>query len=329
MASRRSRRRDKREAETTKRRVEAKHGSMAKGPGRFALSTDWIVVGIILGVFAIAGIIFATRHFIDSGGSSAPVFNQVFDVTVASANPEIRLIADESGLYRADTKDWKATSIKGKPVYAVVADQANPRVAYAGGEGFLQRSNDAGATWRVLATNLPANPSVRSLAIDPSNSANLWAFIQGSGLYRSMDGAAIWTKAADITDATISTIAVKANAGNTLFAFSTKRGLVRSDDGGQNFQAVIAQDFPATAVSDVLTYSDAPETIYAIAGRTIYRSPDAGAKWSVSNTGATTADLVSIAWDAASKRFFAADVSGNLYTSGDGKSWEFHQGASS
>jgi len=284
------------------------------------MSTDWIVGGLIAGVVLIVVLVFLFRNVL-GGGSSAPFFNQVFSVAVSPADTQVRLLGDLTGLYR--TRDggrrWDRVAVPDLPVYSVVSVPKSGAFL-AAGDGFLLRSDDAGATWRDLPTDLPAL-KVRALAVDPAGGQTLYAFVQQDGLYRSDDAARTWRRVLPLADASITSLAVKAGAPQSLFALHSGRGFVRSDDGGATFRLVTG-GIPASRVTDVLTLAADPQTVYAVSGGTVYKSADGGETWQASNTGLQNVDVIAIARDAATGALYAADVSGQFWKSADaGKSW--------
>jgi photosystem II stability/assembly factor-like uncharacterized protein len=71
-----------------------------------------------------------------------------------------------------------------------VIDIASPSTLYAGGVDGVFKTTNAGQTWVALGTGLLS--SVRSLAIDPQDSAVVFAGTEGGGLYRTTDGGTAW-----------------------------------------------------------------------------------------------------------------------------------------
>lgn len=337
MPSRSDRRQEKRRSRAARQPARQPHPpapaapaqrQAAKREGLFdRISTDWIIGGLIGGVVVIAALVFLFGQILSGGGSSRPFFNQIFGVAVSPANPNIRLLGDVSGLYRSTNggSDWDLVAAKGQAVYSVVSEPADPNGFVAVGNSFARRSDDGGKTWRDFATGLPSL-KLRALAIDPAAGRTWYAFVDQDGLYRSNDGGQTWSRASEVTDATITTLAVKAGKPDTVYAFNTRRGLVRSNDGGQTFDAV-GGGVPSSSVTSVLTHAQAPETVFAIAartsttgtGRAVYRSTDDGASWKESSQGIdTNIQLVALARDSSTGELYAADAGGNFYVSADG-----------
>jgi photosystem II stability/assembly factor-like uncharacterized protein len=78
---------------------------------------------------------------------------------------------------------------------ALVADPGTPGRVYALGNFFtndIYRTDDGGSHWSVIGAGLPAF-QITSLAIDPGNSAVVYASSSGGGLYRTTDAGANWS----------------------------------------------------------------------------------------------------------------------------------------
>jgi len=72
-------------------------------------------------------------------------------------------------------------------------DPRNPAVLYAGGRAGIQKTSDGGRTWQLMNTGLKSL-NIRAIAISPLDSNVVYAGTNGSGLYRSEDGAKTWTQ---------------------------------------------------------------------------------------------------------------------------------------
>ncbi len=73
---------------------------------------------------------------------------------------------------------------------ALVIDPTRPYIAYAGTEGSLYKSVDAGVTWTGLSTSMYG---VTAIAFDPRNPDTLYAATRFQGVFRSPDGGESWT----------------------------------------------------------------------------------------------------------------------------------------
>jgi photosystem II stability/assembly factor-like uncharacterized protein len=78
-------------------------------------------------------------------------------------------------------------------ISSLVIDPTNPATLYAGGRAGVQKSADRGETWQPANEGLETL-NIRTIAMSPLDPQTLYAGTNGSGLYRSTDGARTWTK---------------------------------------------------------------------------------------------------------------------------------------
>ncbi len=76
-------------------------------------------------------------------------------------------------------------------ISSLTVDPAQPKILYAGGRAGIQKSSDGGQTWNTMNTGLETI-NIRTIAISPLIPHTLYAGTNGSGLYRSDDGAITW-----------------------------------------------------------------------------------------------------------------------------------------
>ena len=145
----------------------------------------------------------------------------------------------------------------------------------------------------------------------------MFAFLDQVGLFRSDDAGTNWRVVLDDRETSYLSLAVKAGDPSTVFGFNTVRGLVRSVDGGHRF-ASIGSGIPAQGVSDLLTFAEEPETVFAVAQNQVYRSGDSGLTWELSSSGLEGVSAVVLSRDATTALLYVADRQGSVYISGDG-----------
>ena len=318
MSQRQSRRKSKREAKVARQKKEA---GPDQGPFFSRISTDWLVGGMIASILVIVVLIFSLRQVFNSS-SSFIVFNQVNAIAVDSGNPDLMVLGDVTGLYVSQDggANWEEASVRDRAVRAVFAASDRPGVFTAAGDDVILESVDGGSTWHPIATDLPA-ADLEALASDPLTQRVRYAFLDGLGMYRSDNDGLTWRQVSAETEAIITDIAVKPGESDTLYAFHTVRGLIKSVDGGVTYQGVRG-GVPWNLVIDLLTIADEPDSVYAIAGspvdRTFYRSADGGESWELSDNGLDDFLGAALATSSSTGFLYMTDATGRIMTSPDG-----------
>jgi hypothetical protein len=160
------------------------------------------------------------------------------------------------------------------------------------GPAFVYAPRDSAAPERLSRRNEYARQAlVRDIAVDPSNSANLYTVelpsFGGGSVHRSTDGGKTWTSLADSllqADPTVSPtcIAVHPSNGNYLYLGSASGAVYVSNNAGQSWSApqMLGSQIVRIIV-DPRNASDPTTTvIYAATFQNgLYRSTDGGATW--------------------------------------------------
>lgn len=319
------RRQERRTSERRARAVKARQAAVApKGKvGRLSqLGPDWIFGGILASVVLIIAATFAFAYYFSNRGSGNPIFAQVFSVAVSPSEPNRMLLGDASGLYISSDsgKKWSAHVIN-SPVRKVYYDPNNTKVFYAVGGSSIQKSTDGATTWNTLGANLPSG-GITALASDPADSSKMYAFVNGSGLYRSEDSGAKWSQVQEIRTASLSSLAVKAGSPDTVYAFHNTDGFVLSTNNGRKFDPAGDTVLPKKAVSDIMTFAQEPSTIYAAADLGVYKSTDGGSTWVRQEAGLRGINVVALSRDSVTGKLYASDWQGAVYASSDsGAGW--------
>jgi hypothetical protein len=145
------------------------------------------------------------------------------------------------------------------------------------------RTFDGGSTWTALRAGLSAK-STSSLAVDPWNTATLYAGTWPDGLFKSSDSGDTWMPSGAGLPAEVSALAIAPTWPATVFA-ATNAGVYRSTDDGASWTTVAAYDYATALAVDPVT----PMTVYAGFAPTpsnyfaVHKSTDGGITWS--NTG--------------------------------------------
>jgi photosystem II stability/assembly factor-like uncharacterized protein len=290
-------------------------------------------------------------------------------IAVAPSNPNVlyagtgegfprNTAALGDGVYRSDDagKTWRACGLRGTQHIAKIAiDPNDPNVALVaalgpefapGGERGVYRTTDGCKTWqRVISVNPTTGGS--DAAFDPSDPqiafAGTFDFLRqpwtfrgggvGSGLYRSTDGGATWTKLTDparhdgLPGGIINRVglSISANHPNVVYAIVPTRSgvLYRSDDGGLQWRLVNKNPdlvFRPFYFSQVRADPDRPDVVWNISGG-LQRSTDGGKKFHGVEAGGDNHDL----WidpKNHNRVLLGSDMGFDL-SNDDGKTWSF------
>jgi len=112
----------------------------------------------------------------------------------APADPDVAFFGHHDGVMRTQDggRTWKPmVEQRGFDAMGMAASRADARVLYVAGHDVLQSSADGGATWQPVRHNLPGT-DIHSFAMSPDDPDRLYAFVNGGGLFGSLNGGQIW-----------------------------------------------------------------------------------------------------------------------------------------
>ena len=186
-------------------------------------------------------------------------------------------------------------------------------IAAAGGEssGFAQ-SSDARTGLRphfpgVQVTDIgPEGGSFLSLAADIRNPGVLYAGARNTGVFRTSDGGARWTKSG-LAGRTVVALALDSNIPVSVYAAAgldlgdSELGdveLFRSPDGGETWTRMFPEFPPDCVPFSLITHPRIPGALYLSACTSVFKSTDGGSTWNevrnglpASGTGASVGAL--------------------------------------
>lgn len=231
-------------------------------------------------------------------------------------------------------------------ISVVAMDPARPSVLFAGSMGgALFKSTDGGGQWKQVAAgpvqaeaqNGMAEIRVQSIAVDPKNSALVYAGMvgTGNGVLRSTDGGETWSPfAAGIAETDVFALMVdssRPDAVSTVYAATENGVWALLQNPKEIANASKKASTPAVPAKpegpDVRTLAVDPshaEVIYAgTSGSGILRSRDGGQTWVSMGKEFSSNLVISLSIDPRNSKNVYAGLRGSLYRSTDsGESWE-------
>ncbi len=231
-------------------------------------------------------------------------------------------------------------------------------------------ASSSGGVWKTINSGIEYTPifdnegsySIGCITMDPNNSNVIWvgtgennnqrSVAYGDGVYKSIDGGNSWKNMGLKTSEHIGKIIVHPENSNIVYVAAIgplwskggDRGLYRTTDGGENWEAVLTVD-EHTGVNDVVMDPRNPAILYASTfqrrrhvytyvgggpGSGMHKSTDGGTTWTKINRGLPTTELgrIGLAISPADPEIIyaiveAADNKGGFFASTNrGASWE-------
>ena len=190
-------------------------------------------------------------------------------------------------------KAWRALDLIGQPV---AISPTGPSTLYAaagghGGKSRLLRSMDGGRSWQPADSGLPST-YLWALAFEPTTPGTVYAAMGQRGIFASSDGGAKWRAVrVAVPHRDVTAIAVDPRHPQTIYA-GTDNGVIKSLDGGRSWRTANAamgghgRDRGYKQVTALLVDNRDSRTLFAstdCAG--VFKSTDAGHRWSAANAG--------------------------------------------
>lgn len=129
-----------------------------------------------------------------------PEAQNISSFLIDGQNPSILFAGLSNGLMLKSTdqgKTWAtlSTIVADKPIFEIAQHPDDSRKLYAATGGGLFSTEDGGTHWTMLTPVAGANsqPVCRTILIDPWNPSQLYAGLDGHGIFKSADAALTWT----------------------------------------------------------------------------------------------------------------------------------------
>jgi len=232
---------------------------------------------------------------------------QVRAIAFKRANSKIIAAGTDTGVFTSQDggNTWTRISpldnAQLRPVVALSFDPKDSATLYAGTPHLAWKTSDAGVSWHSIHTGMIDDSDVFSIQVDRNRPQRVFASAC-SGIYRSLNGAAAWSRLTEVKNTSDRTyvIAQDPQYENVWFA-GTTQGIVRSLDGGSQWEKL----GPFATRSIAFDPARLGRLFIATDAAGILRSDDSGKTWEQVNNGFCTRRL-SYLWTAAGAIFVAA-----------------------
>ena len=229
---------------------------------------------------------------------------------------------------------WKLAGPFGGSARSIAIDPENGRTLVAGSrDSLLFRSDDAGASWRLLPFPRGTPGVVNSVLIDPKESAHYYAGLDAgdspdSGVYESKDRGQTWQASIGLRGSRIESLAISP-IDSSMLAAGTSKGVFVSADQGATWRRISRENDPEMQEITALAFDPADsKVLYAGTPHLPWKTADGGGTWHSISTGLIDdSDIFSIRVDPTHPQLvFASACSGIYRSDSGGEGWRKIQG---
>jgi photosystem II stability/assembly factor-like uncharacterized protein len=212
---------------------------------------------------------------------------------IAAADSNEFVAGTLSGVFRSGDsgKSWQRISPAGdeelRRLDSVAFDPRDARVIYAGTYHLPWKTVDRGKSWKPVIAGLIDDSDIMSLRVDASNPERVY-LSACSGIYRSDNQGALWTKLQGVPYAARRTQAIiqDPQQPKTLFAATTE-GLWVTRDSGESWKRTTPKEWVINSVVVLPGTKEHERVVVGTDGQGILVSDDAGETFTASNAGFT------------------------------------------
>jgi photosystem II stability/assembly factor-like uncharacterized protein len=225
-------------------------------------------------------------------------------------------------------KDWRISGPFGGTATTIAVDPSNSSVLLAGGlHSLLYRTEDGGASWKLLPLPKLNLSEVTCVLIDPADPAHYLAGMvsaESGGLFESNDAGKNWHGVKGMDSFGVRALAVSPS-DRSRFAVGTLHGVWLSTDSGKTWTRISdPNNFEMIGISAVAFDTKDPNIIYAGTSHLPWKTIDGGKTWESIHTGMIDdSDVFSIYVDPAQPSEVLASACSGIYLSGTrGDDWK-------
>lgn len=225
--------------------------------------------------------------------------------------------------------EWKLAGPFGGSARSLAIDPQNRHLLLAGArDSLLFRSDDAGASWRLLPFPAGAPGVFNSVIIHPAEPGHFYAGLDAgdspdSAVYESKDGGEHWLALPGVRGRRIESLTMFPSDSRVLAA-GTSLGVFLSADAGETWQKISRDIDPEMQDITALAFDPADsKVIYAGTPHLPWKTVDGGATWRSIHDGLIDdSDIFSIHVNATHQALVFASACSGIYRSDNaGDSW--------
>jgi hypothetical protein len=234
--------------------------------------------------------------------------NSILAVATTSNPSLLYAAAYGTGVYKSTNGGawWVITdsTVLNHFLRALCVFPTNNNVVYAATGNGVYRTIDGGATWASIGVGIPAHTSIRSLTMDRTTPAIIYAGSDSSFLYRTTNGGSTWTHVTSANgflpqDSFIRCITIDRVNPAVVLVGSDSGRIYRSTNTGTSWTP-LSKIATVNSVRSILQSPNNANVLFAATfGSGIYVSADGGVHWGAMNPALPDPEVFTIESDQA------------------------------